>query len=71
MDSYEFTALDERITIRDVVGGRMEALMKPVPEGATDEMKQQINVENQELMNRVAEPYEYKPHFHEWWDHAA
>ena len=66
VDSYEFTALNERITIGDVAGGRAAALPKPVPEGATEEMKQQIEKENGELEKRMGEPYEYKPHFHEW-----
>ena len=66
MDSYEFTALNERITVGDVAG--TAGLVKPYPEDATDDMRAKIDEELQAL---VDSPYEYKPHFHEWWDHAA
>ena len=63
VDSYEFTALPERITVQEVSPMDME---KPIPKDMSDAMKDKILAENAALAAKANETYEFKPHFHEW-----
>ena len=64
VDSYEFTALNETIMVKDVAG--TDSLRKPYPENPTPGQREKVDEENRMTLSLANEPYEYKPHFHEW-----
>tara|TARA_B100001057_G_scaffold326978_1_gene327271 strand:+ start:9866 stop:10594 length:729 start_codon:yes stop_codon:yes gene_type:complete len=65
VDSYEFTALPEHISIADVSPDDAD-LQKKIPEGASPEERARITQEYNELLALKGNTFEHKPHFHEW-----
>ena len=64
VDSYEFAALDESITVGAVA---TEAeYMKKAPTGASDALTEKIRTDNIAVRAGMNNIYEHKPHFHEW-----
>ena len=64
VDSYEFAALDESITVGSVA--TPSEYEKKVPDGASDAVRNKINQDNTAVAEGMNNIYEHKPHFHEW-----
>lgn len=65
VDSYEFTALPENITIADVSPDDAD-LRKPYPPNASADQMRAINEDATALAQAKQSVFEHKPHFHEW-----
>jgi len=64
VDSYEFAALDESITVGYVA--TPSEYEKKVPDGASDAVRNKIEADNTLVRDGMNNIYEHKPHFHEW-----